>query len=232
MLNKMINLFSVMLLLLMLATQAIAHFPVIVKGDRLLIKDPEISRAFYDRLAGSPHTYLIESPKNFDLYINLLVPKSSNPNGRYSANVYRLEDNQRLPIGKLDQNAVEWTEFYEPFAGDTYLKGPEFKMQVAAGSYEIEVFSTQNQGKYVLAVGEVEAFGLNKNTLKTLLILPRLKTEFFNVSALSLLRSRMGIAYVVFLALLILLIFIVWKLTRAMIKRLKKTHRHFERTGG
>ena len=81
-------------------------------------------------------------------------------------------------------------------------------------------------------MGEVEALGLNKHTLKTFLILPRLKTEFFNVSPLSLLRSRMSVAYIVFLTLIIVLIFIVWKVALAIVKRIKKIHRPLERTGG
>jgi len=74
---------------------------------------------------------------------------------------------------------VDWTYFFEEFGGDGYYQGPEFKEEVEKGEYQIEVFSPDNQGKYVLAVGEKEEFPLDE-TINTLLLLPSLKKNFFN----------------------------------------------------
>ena len=143
---------------------AFAHLPQIINSQKEIksIIDPEVSRAFYATLQGKPHVYHIQSGKDFLLYVSLLVPKSSNPGGRYSARIYK-EDKL---LAFLDSKSVTWEEMYEPYAGDYYYSGPEFKKPVKAGNYSIEVFSQDNLGKYVLAVGEKEVFGLNLKTAK------------------------------------------------------------------
>ena len=104
-------------------------------------------------------------------------------------------------------------EYFEPFAGDYYLKGPEFKKAVPAGNYQIVVFNRENTGKYVLAVGEKEVWDL-ASIIPTIYALPWLKVNFFNTSAMSLLPTPMGGLYVISLLFLLILIFIVWRLIR------------------
>jgi len=200
---------------LALASPAPAHQPQIVGKDSIVIKDPEISRAFYDSLIGKPRTYQIESTKEFELYVNILVPRSSNPEGRYSAEVYLIEGSRRKPVGTLKQDSVKWKEFYEPYAGDYYIMGPELKRRVPAGHYEIVVFSGQNRGKYVLAVGEKEEWDL-KATVKALVVLPKLKIDFFKTSVLTLLPTLMGLLYLLVLLILIALILAAWRLGRLL----------------
>ncbi|MFC1637566.1 hypothetical protein ACFL1W_00950 [Candidatus Margulisiibacteriota bacterium] len=181
-----------LLSLLLVASAALAHQPVLVEQEVVEIEKPEISRAFYDELHGSTRSYVIVSDKEFDLYINLLVPKNTNPDGRYSARI--LQDNRPLTVVRGD--SVEWLEFYEPFGGDTYLKGPEWKQRVPAGRYEIEVFSADNQGKYALAVGEKEFFG-PKEIASVYTEVPKLKGEFFGGNPISFLWTPFGIAAVI-----------------------------------
>jgi len=194
-------------ILLIISTAVFAHQPQIVKGD-LIITNPEVSRAFYDELTGQPRNYTIESPIDFVLYVNLLVP-SSNPNGRYSALIRK----DKQIITKLDADRSKWVKFYEEFAGDYYVKGPEIKMKVPAGRYRITVFGNHNQGKYVLAVGEKEEWPIGE-TIKALAVLPRLKTDFFKSPALPLLITPMGIFYWIGFILLLVILFIAWKLAR------------------
>jgi len=182
--------------LLLIASSALAHQPVIVEKEVIDIEKPEISRAFYDELEGEPRLYRIESEKEFDLYVNLLVPKNSNPDGRYSANVYRVEDGRRILLALVDADSVEWKEFYEPFGGDTYVMGPEWKQAVPPGKYEIEVFSADNRGKYALAVGEKEFFG-PKEIASVYTDVPRLKSEFFETNPISFLWTPFGIVAVI-----------------------------------
>lgn len=172
-----------------------AHQPNIVGGGQVLINDPEISRAFYDELLGAPKTYVIQSDKEFELYLNLLVPKNTNPDGRYSAKVYRAARGREL-IGMLDGAKAEWKEFYEPFGGDYYFTGPEFDQKVSAGQYEVEVYSADNRGKYALAVGKIESFTASE-TAKVFMILPKLKTEFFNDSPFAFAATPFGAAFLV-----------------------------------
>jgi len=169
-----------------------AHKPVLVTNDNVQIENPEISRAFYDSLPNGPRVYDVSSPKDFVLYANLLVPKSSNPEGRFSADIFRVTENGYEPIGKLEENSVVWEEFYEEYAGDYYLKGPEFRKKVLAGKYEIVVYNNTNTGKYVLAVGETEQFGPG-DWLSSLYILPKLKISFFRVSVFTLFKSKIGL---------------------------------------
>jgi hypothetical protein len=182
--------------MILLAAQALAHQPVIVGEEPLIIDNPEISRAFYDELKGTPRSYLIESDKEFDLYVNLLAPKNTNPAGRYSARIYQVQGEERTLLAEIIGDSVEWKEFYEPFGGDSYLKGPEFKQLVPAGKYAIEVYNPANQGKYVLAVGEKEFFGPGE-IANVYITVPRLKADFFGSNPISFLWTPFGILAVI-----------------------------------
>lgn len=190
--------FCFFLFVLFVAAPILAHQPVMVGKTTEEIRDPAISRAFYDELTGQPRSYFINANKAFDLYLNLLVPKNTNASGRYSARVYRLSDGRRQLLTNVRADSVEWREFYEPFGGDTYLKGPEFKRNVQAGKYEIEVYNVGNRGKYVLAVGEKEFFG-PKEIAQVYVALPLLKASFFGTSPFQFLITPFGIVLVVIL---------------------------------
>jgi len=191
--------------LLLIASGALAHQPVIVGKEIITIEKPEISRAFYHELSGQPRSYFINADQAFDLYINLLVPKNTNANGRYSARVYHIVDGKRTLLTDIKAGSVVWQEFYEPFGGDYYVKGPELKRNVPAGRYEIEVYSADNRGKYVLAVGEKESFGL-KEIAKVYTDVPRLKSEFFGTNPLTFLLTPFGIVLVIVAGMIIYLI--------------------------
>jgi hypothetical protein len=184
------------ILLILLVGSALAHQPVIVGQETLTIEKPEISRAFYHELNGQPRSYFLQADQTFDLYLNLLVPRNTNAAGRYSARVSRLADDQQVPLADLKAESVVWQEFYEPFGGDTYLKGPEFRQTVPPGRYEIEVYSNDNRGKYVLAVGEKEFFG-PKEIASVYTEVPKLKGGFFGDNPLTFLVTPFGLVLVV-----------------------------------
>ena len=71
--RKLFLLFSIALFFLA-AGLASAHQPELVylQSGEVQIINPEVSRALYDELKGGPRYYLIDSAKDFDLYINLL----------------------------------------------------------------------------------------------------------------------------------------------------------------
>ena len=125
----------------------------------------------------------------------------------------------------LDGLNFEWQAFYEEFAGDDYFKGPELSaeeegglpqgVEAEAGVYTLKVFSPDNQGKYVLAVGEREAFTFT-DTVETLLLLPSLKQDFFEKPAYTAYFNIMGLLLLVPLALLaIIIVVIYWYWKRA-----------------
>lgn len=180
----------------LLPAAAGAHQPRlagVVKSGPVPILKPEISQAFYDELDGMPRIYQVDSAAPFVLYLNIVVPQRSNPNGRYTAEVVRSGDKRELVV-TLSAGTAPWKEFYEPFAGDRYLRGPELRREMPAGRYEIIVSGNGNRGKYVLAVGKGEAWPL-KETLHALRVIPGLKKDFFNVSPATFALSIFGGIY-------------------------------------
>lgn len=197
-----------------------AHQPRIVADGSVVVPEPEISKAYYDELAGKPRTYLVSNEKPFKLYVGITVPKSSNPDGRFSARIYHQETGAEIAL--LDGSQGEWTEFFEPFGYDAYLEGPEFVSEVPEGTYEVQVFNEGNQGKYVLAIGRVESFPPIE-ILRTLRTVPKLKRTFFNVFPGTFLFSPFGAIYA---GLLLLIGLLVAYLHRLIMKRFTKGNKN------
>ncbi len=129
---------------------------------------PEISKAYYSKLTGQPHYYVINSQDDFLFYTSILSPKINEEPSRFSLEV--LDGDQNI-VYKVDGSNFEWTAWYEPYARDWYWKGPEIGVEsgkefqtsftIDAGTYYIKVFNESNTGHYSLAVGEAEFFGSN-----------------------------------------------------------------------
>ena len=129
---------------------------------------PEISKAYYSKLTGQPHYYVINSEDDFLFYTSILSPKINEEPSRFSLEV--LDGDQNI-VYKVDGSNFEWTAWYEPYARDWYWKGPEIGVEsgkefqtsftIDAGTYYIKVFNENNTGHYSLAVGEAEFFGSN-----------------------------------------------------------------------
>lgn len=194
--------FPAFALFVLAAGAAFAHQPRLV-DDRpsIIVRDPEISQAFYARLAGNPQTYDIRSEAPLRLYVNLLVPDIRGIETDYEAAVFRETDGKEELLARLDGKTYAWRPFYEPFGGDLYLLGPEYDEQVPAGAYTVVVTSPDNTGKYVLAVGKIEKFP-PKEMARTIVALPKLKryfgkspwTAFFNLSGAFLLAAIGAVA--------------------------------------
>lgn len=177
------------------AATVFAHQPRIVDDKPLIeVKKPEISQAFYARLAGNPQTYVVRSAVPLRLYVNILVPDLPDIDMDYEAVISRRADPHDVILALLDGKTFEWRPFFEPFGGDHYMLGPEYDEDVLAGEYVIVVSSPDNQGKYVLAVGKIERFPPGE-MIRTIVTLPKLKkyfgkspwTAFFNLSGVFLL---------------------------------------------
>jgi len=131
---------------------------------------PEISKAYYGNLSGTPHYYKINSDKDFLFYVGILSPKISNTYKWFSIDI--IDSNNKV-IYEADGSNFDWKAWYEPYARDWYWKGPEigaavnsetgFKRSflINAGIYLIKVYNGDNNGSYSLAVGEAEFFGSN-----------------------------------------------------------------------
>jgi len=168
------------LLIIFLSSIASAHQPRLIFGNNesnpLSIDNPEVSKAYYSELTGEPAFYTINSEKSFELYLNILVPDVADARDkRFSVIAFNSTEN----IAFLNGTAGNWTSFYEPFGQDSYLMGPEFRATVPAGNYTIEVFNDGNQGKYILAVGEVEEFPAGE-IINAIVLMPMIKLKIFN----------------------------------------------------
>jgi len=178
------------LLFLLAAGTALAHQPRLIDDKPSIeVRNPEVSQAFYARLAGKPQTYIIRSQVPLRLYVNLLVPDMPGIETDYEAVITSKEDSADNVLARLDGKTYTWRPFFEPFGGDHYKLGPEYDENVPAGMYTVVVSSPDNQGKYVLAVGKIEKFP-PKEMARTMVTLPKLKkyfgksplTAYFNLS--------------------------------------------------
>lgn len=217
-----------------LPTIAMAHQPRIVPDEAINgieIKNPEISQAFYGELIGSPHHFIINSEEPFRLYVGLLTPDIEGTISDFSAKIIHFNAAEE-EIAFLNGENFEWKKFYEEFVGDWYFEGPEFPEipegerlfgeEVPEGYYRIKVFSPDDLGKYVLAVGFKEEFP-KEEIRNTARLLPILKTDFFEKSIFSIFQGKIGmfllIGLIIFIVLLSVIIFVGVRLIKKFMSK-------------
>lgn len=201
--------FLLTILGLFLCLPALAHQPYYLPNEQgtVQVADPEVSKAYYGQLTGVPQLFEIKSQVDFQLYANILLPDVPEINKQMLVEIWQKgEDTKKLFI--LDGRNFDWQPFYEEFAGDNYLKGPEIRQQVQAGDYLIQVSSSDNQGKYSLAIGEKEDFPV-KEIIRSLIALSQIKTQIFNKPLITAYFNIFGLFIWVPLALLIILIVLI-----------------------
>jgi hypothetical protein len=186
-----------------------AHQPRITESRLTEVPSPEISKAYYGKLTGEPDVYVIKAVQDFDLYVNVLVPDIAGQKKDVSAVVVK-NGNIAQPLAVLDGINFEWKKFYEPFGADTYWMGPEYQARAEAGTYEIRVWSSNNDSKYSLAIGEIEAFD-GKEGLNALTIIPELKKNFFDKSPIGFIRSPFGWGLIVAMYVLALMVGLLYR---------------------
>ncbi len=191
---KKYKVFVLILVSALLPQFTYAHQPRLVESREINVIDPEISKAYYGKLVGVPDTYTIRSDKDFDLYVNILVPYIDGQKKDISVRI--IKDN--VDIANLNEVPFNWERMFEPFGYDTYWKGPEYKSRTSAGTYTIIVSNPNNDSKYSLAIGEAENFNFEE-TLNALTIIPKLKKDFFNESPINFILSPFGWGLIVIL---------------------------------
>lgn len=178
---------KLIVLSLLFPALSFAHVPSVVEdSQRIEIKNPEVSQAFYGELAGSPATYVITSKEDFELYASLLLPDLE---GVEKAVQLEVRNNDEL-LYTISGDDTEWTRYWEQHAGDWYLKGPEIASQdsgkrfghvagvpLPSGEYVLTVTNSENSGKYVLVTGNIERFG-PAEIAQTIYNLPQVKVFF------------------------------------------------------
>jgi hypothetical protein len=178
-----------------------AHQPRIVDTEKIYVTKPEVSKAYYAKLSGKPHTYIISVNSAIDLYVNVLFPHKEGAKKNITVNVFKGEQS----IGSLSSGEVDWKKFFEPFGQSMYWQGPELKKNVEAGKYKILVQSKEKNLKYVLAIGETEVWN-GIDSINAILLIPELKRNFFEESPISFIFSPLGYGYILLLQLLALMV--------------------------
>jgi hypothetical protein len=201
---------------LSLAGSVLAHQPRIVQGGLTEIINPDVSQAFYGNLEGEPDFFRINLEEPSKIYFNILVPDLKDINKNLIVTI--LSDNGYSYI--LDGIAYDWTYFYEEFAGDHYYKGPEAELDLEKGTYNIKVLNPENQGKYVLVVGQKEEFPIGE-IINTIVILPQLKKNFFERSPFSAFFNLISLFIYGPIILIIVLILLRKKIKALMLWKIK-----------
>ena len=164
---------SVLLLIVFPIFNLSAHQPALNEENTnspskaYLIEKPEISKAIYGTLEGDAHYYSIKSEIDFNFYVGITTPKIDGCDtfDKFSVNVINVSNGMQETLLELDGEKYEWWEWYEPYGKKFYWIGPEYGAEFKstnvykAGEYLIKVFNNDNQGKYVLATGDIEKFG-------------------------------------------------------------------------
>ena len=220
--NLIILIVILFLILVSWPLKVLAHQPRLVEMEKINVTEPEISKAYYGNLSGKPHIYTISTSSPIDLYVNVLVPFIEGPEKNVIVKIFKGEQ----LMGILSPKKGDWKEFFEPFGHSMYWKGPEFKVRADAGKYKIHVQSTEKSIRYVLATGEIEAFD-GPESLNAILLIPKLKKDFFEESPLSFILSPLGWGYVLLLQLLVILTgFVISKILN--INRIKFQTKYFQ----
>lgn len=180
-LNKKIIPVFLLMVLLVCTPVVDAHQPRLVaysdnsEYNPFIVEDPEVSKAYYGELKGNPEYYVIDIKQPSSIYFNVLIPDVSGEKKFVSAEVL---DSSKQRILLLDGAGYNWTKFYEEFARDDYLKGPETTLNLTEGVYYVKVSNEGNYGKYILATGDIESFP-PAEIIKTIFVVPVIKFDFF-----------------------------------------------------
>lgn len=161
----------------LVAGAAEAHQPRFPGPGVNVVSDPDVSQAWYAELLGEPAEYRVEVRDSLLLYAGVLVPAIPHVTQDYTVAVSAEAPDGEQVVFTLDGPAGQWSDFFEPVAGDHYWRGPEKRVNVGPGTYKVIVSNPGNTGKYVLAIGERESFP-PAEIARVIGEMPRLKRYF------------------------------------------------------
>lgn len=201
-----------------LPLSASAHQPVYLGNSTaaVTIPDPVISRAYYGELNGKPAEYTVVLATTTKFYMDITAPNIAGARTDFDAIMRNANGEVVLQL----LHGTEWPTWYEEFGGDMYLKGPEERKELPAGTYRITVDNPSHSGKYVLAPGEEEVFTLG-GTPETIHQIYLMKTKFFGKPPYTIFEGIIGH---VLLGILIAIIMIVGIFSYFFLKPKRSRH--------
>ncbi len=109
---------------------------------------PEISKAYYSKLTGQPHYYVINSEDDFLFYTSILSPKINEEPSRFSLEV--LDGDQNI-VYKVDGSNFDWTAWYAPsgtalMLGEAAAKGRDVSLEDVKDLDRTNVRAKRNHG--------------------------------------------------------------------------------------
>lgn len=147
-----------------------------------MIEDPGTYRAYYGKLSGEPHIYTFKADADIvPVKVVILVPDIVGAKTDISVALID-ERHPENPFAVADGSSIEWTRFFDTAGRDSYLAGPMLEATVPRGTYQIRVWSSNNDSPYVLVVSGKEKFSIGE-TLHRYATLPSIKSQFFGKSA-------------------------------------------------
>lgn len=180
--------FLILILIFSFKSVALAHIPLDTstsasKEDPIFVEDHQISWAAYNQLeqAGDVDYYSFKAEQGEEIYFSMVIPlikryQNFKPDlaligpalendyagydPDYINSILKLESDENIIIVRDDNDNPD--TFFEPFTRTSYWKRQEFSITApAAGTYYLAVFSgDENPGKYTLAIGRKEIWGL------------------------------------------------------------------------
>ncbi|MFP4021661.1 MAG: hypothetical protein ACLFUK_08650 [Halanaerobium sp.] len=186
--NSFSIVFILLFLILGLKTAVLAHVPLDTsvpasKEEPIFVEDHQISWAAYNQLenAGDVDYYSFKAEQGEEIYFSMVIPEIDRyqnfkpdvaligPNlendytgydPNYITSSLKLEADEKIIIVRDNQDNPEI--FFEPFTRTSYWRRQQFSITApAAGTYYLAVFSAaEDQGKYTLAIGRKEVWGL------------------------------------------------------------------------
>jgi len=107
--KKLLETLLVLTIVLVFLAPAVtlAHQPRIVDNPKTNVIDLEISKAYYGQLKGEPHIYTINASKDFELYVNTLVPDIQGQKKDVSAEIF---SNGLIFLNPLDMMLTGWVQ--------------------------------------------------------------------------------------------------------------------------
>jgi len=182
-----------------------AYLPYLEENaTEVSVARPEVAKIYYGWLEGEPAVYSISSYKPFKLYLNLLSPQMSDSRVDFSADIYK----DGVLFDTMNGIDFVWLAFYEPFANDYFIRGPEYDKEVSAGNYQVEIYNSANHGDYALSVGTKEDRSLGE-FLRTLSVLPQVKEKFFGKNSWDAYESFMGMIAFALLVVTLIVLYLV-----------------------